>query len=279
MDVKHIFIVGPPRTGTTLLARLLAGGEGVLSLSEPFHMHAILHRWVLGGFYWRFQKSRGLRRLRLPNRCTPKRYLGFLREMAGANGFDFLVLKEVFHELGLKRPFRNFDLLDECTTGGAPVVALIRHPGDAAASTLGLLRWLLGKHRGCIIRLLWPSVPRFRNDNHIIRWTAENWVHFADWSRRRRLFVIRYEDLVENPDETLARICEHAGLPFHKRMLEHHRHNLTAFGGGGDPKLILCRPRPIHTESVGRGQSLTRKQYESIKTTCGTRAADFGYSL
>ena len=67
MDVKPIFMIGPPRTGTTLLSRLLASSEGVLSLSEPFHLHAILHRWVLAGYYWQFQRHCHLRRTPLPD--------------------------------------------------------------------------------------------------------------------------------------------------------------------------------------------------------------------
>ncbi len=279
VDVKPVFLIGPPRTGTTLLSRLLASGEGVLSLSEPFHMHAILHPWVLAGYYWRFQRRCGLRRTPLPSRCTPGRYLDFLRTMARANDLRHLVIKEVFHELGLPPPFRNLDLLNRLVARSNRVIGIIRHPCDTAASAVGLLRWLLGEHRGCIIRLLWPSIPRFRDDSHVVRWAAENWAHFADWSRTQRLFVVRYEDLVADPARVLPEICDRVGLPFHQRMLEHQSHDPVAFGGGGDPKLMLCQAKPVHRESVGRGRSLTRRQSESVRASCGKQAADFGYSL
>jgi hypothetical protein len=279
VDVKAIFMIGPPRTGTTLLSRLLATGDNVLSLSEPFHLHAILNRWVLAGYYRWFQHRCQLRRMPVPNRCTAARYLDFLREMAAANGLRYLVVKEVFHELGLPPPFRNLDLLSNVAAHSDRVLGIVRHPCDAAASTVSLLHWLLGKHRGCIIRLLWPSVPRFRDDNHIIRWAAQNWAHFVDWSQERALCVIRYEDLVADPAEALPRICNHIGLPFHERMLDHHHHDPAAFGGGGDPKVMLCRPRPVHCESVGRGRDLTRGQYESVRNACARQAAELGYRL
>ena len=279
MDVKPIFMFGPPRTGTTLLARLLAGANGVLSLSEPFHLHAILHRWALRGFFWDFQRRHGLKRVPWPNRCTVEGFLGFLRETAGANGLRYLVIKEVFHELGLRPPFCNLELLEKLAAGDAPVIAIHRHPRDAAASTLGLLQWLLGKHRGCIIRLLWPSVPRFRNDGHVIHWAAENWAHFADWTRQRGFFVVRYEDLVANPAEMLPRICDRVGLLFDQRMLDHHRHSPVAFGGIGDPKVLMLKARPVHDEAIGRGRNLTQRQSDSVKAACGTQAADFGYTL
>jgi hypothetical protein len=266
VDVKPIFMIGPPRTGTTLLSRLLASGEGVLSLSEPFHLHAILHRC-------------GFRRTRLPTRCAPEQYLSFLRRMAEVNGLRHLVIKEVFHELGLRSPFRNLGLLNRITAHGDRMIGIIRHPYDTAASTVGLLHWLLGQHRGCIIRLLLPSVPRFRDDSHIVRWAAANWAHFADWSRERELFVVRYEDLVADPAGMLPRICDHLGLPFHERMLTHHRYRPAAFGGGGDPKVMLRAARPVHRESVGRGQDLSRRQQLSVVAACGRQAASFGYSL
>jgi hypothetical protein len=272
-------MIGPPRTGTTLLSRLLASSEGVLSLSEPFHLHAILHRWVLAGYYWQFQRHCRLRRTPLPGRCTAERYLDFLRTMAEANGLRYLVIKEVFHEIGLQPPFRNLELLNQIADSGDRVIGIIRHPCDTAASTVQLLRWLLGQHRGCIIRWLWPSAPRFRDDSHIIRWAAENWAHFAEWSRERDLFVVHYEDLVEDTAEVLPRICEQTGLPFHERMLNHHRHRPVAFGGGGDPQTMFCQPKPVHRESVGRGRSLTPRQRASVEDACGPHAADFGYSL
>jgi hypothetical protein len=272
-------MIGPPRTGTTLLSRLLASSDAVLSLSEPFHLHAILHRWVLAGYYWQFQRRCGLRRMRLPSRCTPGRYLDFLRRLAEANGMRSLVIKEVFHQQELRPPFRNLGLLNQITAGNDRIIGIIRHPYDTAASTVLLLNWLLGKHRGCIIRWLWPSAPRFRDDDHIIRWAAGNWAHFAEWSRERRLFVVRYEDLVADPAAVLPRICDHAGLPFHERMLNHHRHRPAAFGGGGDPRTMFCRPRPVHSESVGRGKDLTRRQRASVKAACAARAGDFGYRL
>lgn len=279
VDVKPVLLIGPPRTGTTLLARLLASGDGVLSLSEPFHMHAILHRWVLAGYYRRFQRSCGFRPAPLPNACTPGRYLDFLRRMAQSNGLRHLVIKEVFHELGLPPPFRNLDLLNKIAARSAHVIGITRHPADTAASTIDLLRWLLGRHRGCVIRLLWPSVPRFRDDSHIVRWAAENWSHFTGWARERELLVVRYEDLVADPAAVLPGICERAGLPFHERMLAHHQHRPAAFGGGGDPKLLLRRPKPVHRQSVGRGRNLTRRQHAAVRAICGAAAADFGYSL
>lgn len=276
--VRPTFLIGPPRTGTTLLARLLAAARDVLALSEPFHLHTLLHPWALRGFFKYFEWKHRLRPAALSWNCSERAFLRYLRELADANGMRHLVIKEVFKQPELPTPFPNYEQLNRLVVS-APTVGIIRHPCDAAASTLGLLRWLLSLHRGCFIRWFWPTTPRFRDDDEIIRWAAVNWTCFADWTRQRRLFTIRYEDLVANPVDILPGVCGHLGLPFHPDMLDHHKHKPTAFGGIGDPKVLMQKDRPVYNHAVGRGRNLTRRQFEIIRSYCGKAAADFGYPL
>lgn len=274
-----IFLIGPPRTGTTLLARLLAAGRDVLSLSEPFHLHTLLHPWALRGFFRIFERKHALRPAALPWHCTENGFLRYLQQLAGANNMRGLVIKEVFKQPELPTPFPNYEQLNRFLDAGAPSIGIIRHPCDAAASTLGLLRWLLSMHRGCFIRWFWPTTPRFRDDDEIVRWAAINWSCFAEWTRQRRLFTIRYEDLVADPADMLTGVCRHVGLPFHPDMLDHSKHKPAAFGGIGDPKVLMQKDRPVYNHAVGRGQMLTERQFDLIRTHCARHAADFGYPL
>ena len=280
MDQIHpVFLIGPPRTGTTLLARLLAAARGVLSLSEPFHLHTLLNPWVLRGFFRHFEWKHGLRRAAMELDCDEKGFFRYLKGMTRVNGMRHLVIKEVFKQPELPTPFPNFEQLNRLLDTRTAAVGIIRHPCDAAASTLGLLRWLLGKHRGCFIRWFWPTTPRFRDDNEIIRWAAINWNCFAEWTRRRGLYTIRYEDLVADPTNVLPRICQRVGIPFHHDMLDHHNHKPAAFGGIGDPKVLMKKDRPVYDHAVGRGQSLTARQYDLVRAHCGAAAAEFGYPI
>ena len=276
MDMRPVFVIGPPRTGTTLLGKLLANGEAVLSLSEPFHLNDLLPPWALRHFYARFQRDSHLRRVPFPRDRRPARYFRFLQDMARENDLRYLVIKEVFHEIDLHPRWGNFKLLDNLAAQQVPIIAIIRHPWDAAASTVGLLRRLFFGWRGRVIRTLWPTVPRFRDDDHIVNWAARNWVHFVEWTRDRNLFVVRYEDLVREPAAALRRVCDHAGMPFADSMLDHHRWP-QAFAGIGAPEVLFRGGQPVHAQSVGRGRHLTASQQLTLDEICGPHMAALGY--
>lgn len=41
--------------------------------------------------------------------------------------------------------------------------------------------------------------------------------------RKGQVLSIKYEDLVENPERTIRKVCEYLGEPFHPAMLEHQK--------------------------------------------------------
>jgi hypothetical protein len=273
---RELFIIGPPRSGTTMLARLLGGGAGVLCLSEPFLTRAIMPPWQLNRFFYHFQKSAGLLRRRPPFHGSAWEFGCFLRRMAGDNGFGCLVIKETYRRRGLKSIWHNESLLDELVASRAPVVALIRHPYDVAASTIKLCRWVIGLP-GRMIRLRLPNLHAFPDANEVVRWAADNWASYVGWSRRRGLSLIRYEDIVADPRRELKAICRTCHLEFVESMLDGQRQR-TAFGGVGDLE-VLTRPRPVDQESVGHGQRLTDEQRRIVRDACEPLAGDFDYAL
>ena len=66
------YLIGPPRSGTTLVGYLLGGLDGVMSLSEPYLARGILDNWQLQRFYYQFQRDACLCRLR-PSRSPTTR--------------------------------------------------------------------------------------------------------------------------------------------------------------------------------------------------------------
>ena len=115
MQVNPVFIIGPPRTGTTLLARLLAGAPGVLSLSEPFLVQAVAPPWRLRRFLCRYQKSAGLIPVPPPRDCNADRLLTFLHSLAARNNLPVLAVKETFRDIARDSAWDNIDLLDRLT--------------------------------------------------------------------------------------------------------------------------------------------------------------------
>jgi len=270
------YVIGPPRSGTTLVGYLLAGGAATLSLSEPFLTWAILPDWALQRFYCKYQRSAGLRRRRPPFRPDRTQFQRFLHRMAAENGFDALVVKETYRRTGLSPQWHNEPLLEWLVRSGAPAVGLIRQPCDLAASSLHLFRWVTGPRRW-LVRLRAPHAPAFRDRTAVVRWAAQNWNAFVAWARRHQLPLFRYEDIISQPQIQLPVICQRCGLEFRETMLD-HRHPRSAFGGMGDWR-VLRTPRPIDRRSVGRGGELTEGQRAVVRELCAATARELGYVM
>ena len=205
MEARPIFLVGPPRTGTTLLTYLLAGGEGILSLSEPFLIHAVSPPWHLHRFFSRLQKTLGLKRVAPPRTCSAAAFLAFLRELAARNGLATVLIKETFRDHGEGSTWHNVPWLEQLAASGAAVIATIRHPYDAAVSAVRLTRRFPGIREFLTNAMMFPNCPRFSGDDEVVCWSARNWRRCLAWSRASRLTLIAYEQLVRDP-----RHCLHA---------------------------------------------------------------------
>ncbi len=277
MKVQRVFLIGPPRTGTTLLIYLLAGQSDVLAFSEPLHAHSILAPWGMHRTLCRFQGESGLRYVRPPRRCSADALLRFLDELAERNGLRYVVIKETYHGGGVTPEWHNVHALDRLADRSEPLIAIIRHPYDTIASSIRLFRWTLNVS-GWLLRRQLRSLPRFANAASIVRWGARNWTEFAQWAARRQLPTIRYEDLVSAPAAVLAGVCDHAGMPFDPSMLNVSGKR-RALGGIGAPEIFLRMPRPVHDASVGRGESLSEEHKAVVREACIEAAAGFGYHV
>lgn len=279
MQPATSYIIGPPRSGTTLLASMIAAGTGVLSLSEPWLAHAILPRWRRQRFFRRMQAAGGLPRIRAPFNAERGAFHRFLYAMARRGGFSQLLVKETFRD-GFELPsWNNADLLDALAASGAPCLALVRDPYAVAASSIRLAAPLL-RLRGWLgagYRLLVPFVPAFWTADQVVRTAAINWARFAGWQARRGLPLVRYEELVHEPAEILPRVCARLAIPFEPRMLD-PRCAGRSFGGLGDPD-AMRRKRRVHGRALRRGDDLTPAQREIVRAACADCAQPLGYDL
>ena len=269
-----VFVIGPPRSGTTLLSYLMAGGEKVLSLSEPFRLQRVFPNWGLRWTFWRLQRSAGLLRMPAPRYTDGEGFLSYMREVAVANGLRHLVIKETYRS---DRAWANVGLLDWFVKTGEPMAVIIRHPYDAAVSTLRMFRlWrgIVGK----LVRPIVPDLPLFSGDREIVEYFAESWLSFVAWCKFNGLHLTRYEDLVSEPEPRLREICNRCGLPFDERMLD-HRHARGPFGGIGDPGVMARPARPVSARSVGRKRQLPNALRRIIADRCAATAACIDYAV
>lgn len=272
--VRTVFLIGPPRSGTTLLSFLLAGGPRVLSLSEPFRLHEVFPRWGLWWTYRGMGKKHGFRAVAPRSRLSDPALLTHLRDVAERNAMNTLVIKETFRS---DREWVNLKLLDSFVESGAPVVAIIRHPFDCAVSTIKMFRLWRGIV-GHIVRPIVPDLPLFCGDADIAAYVAKTWCDFSAWCAARRVTLIRYEDLVRDPAARVQALCEQCGIAFDEKMMD-AKHPRGPFGGIGDPGVMTRPARPVSAKSVGRKKQLAPRLQRIVASGCRDVAAGFGYEV
>lgn len=140
---------------------------------------------------------------------------------------------------------------------------LARDPRDSYLSALeagfayGSSLWLPGrKIHGIDVGLLhrWKRVYR----------------HY--FQLKNRWHLVRYEDLVSNPDPVLHDLFAYLELPYEK-VYPFRKFNLAA---GGDPKLV--KTKTIHKKSVSRYQErLTGPQLRVFEKLLGKKMRALGY--
>jgi len=273
-DTRSAYLVGLPRSGTTLLSSLVGGGDDQLSLSEPYLAFDILGRWRRPIFFHRLARKAGLRPVRVPQGDNEAEQTAFLKDLAASNGLRHVVIKETYRD---GQEWENVDLLSRIAKRTGAIAAIHRHPYDVAVSSIRFCRWWRGI-TGRLIRLWIPRLPLFSTDRDLAAHVAENWRSFVHWCRRHDVTSVRYEDLVSWPEPTLRQACDACGVPFQPQMLD-HTHPRGAFGGIGAPEVMKRPPRPVNTRSVGRREVLPDGFCELIKDRCGTEAAQLGYEM
>lgn len=215
---EPIFVVGVPRSGTTLLAAMLAA-HSRLGCGPETNFFALLGRadrralfsratWPQRALDWlsspllegesllrRFGLERSQLEWRLKGgRRTPAGLLNALMEShLAALGKVRWIEKSPVHALHLETLRRWFP--------AAPVVRIVRDPRDVALSVAGV-PWGPGDYPGALLywrRFDERSAPFFATD--------------------RRVLSVRYEDLLQAPDAVLADLCHGIGEIFERDML------------------------------------------------------------
>jgi hypothetical protein len=230
--MSPVFVVGPPRSGTTLTARLLGGLPQLFMPGETHFLEDIYHRHGEAGdcsghlpeilarlrtLYGRYDEpddQRRIDRLResgafergLAACRTPREIFdAFMRLQAASAGkrrWGNQVPRDVFE---LETIFRMFP--------DARVIACIRDPRDFLISYRD--KWTIASDgaRARLRRLYHPVLTSYL-------WKASALAILAGKSRfADAVQILRYEDLVCAPDSSLRQLCSFIGEEFHPRLL------------------------------------------------------------
>jgi Sulfotransferase family len=209
-----LFVLGVPRSGTTLLRVMLAGHPQLFSPPEmvlaPFENMA-QRRQKLEERFW---EKGGLRRTLMELNGASIEEAKIQEDSLGS-----MTIPEVYQWLQARLGQRL--LVDKCPHLAAEPEALER-----LAAWFPNARWLwIVRHPGSVIRSL-ENMPMaevmlqgYGGDARMI-WTQGN-LNFRDFLKKipaDRQLMLRYEDIVANPEGPMRAFCERFGLPFAEGM-------------------------------------------------------------
>ncbi len=162
--------------------------------------------------------------------------------------------------------------------GAAPcsrILLICRHPLDTVAS----LKRRYGR--------LGKSLRRWQQDNRrVLRWRGHPRVH-----------LVRYEQLVQNPQACLEQVMGFLELDFEEQQLTYHQQPVSWYGGRGGEQAPAARGegelagvshvdhrnrqinQPLFDNSGGYRQHLNAAEIARVRRSCAGLAADLGYSL
>jgi hypothetical protein len=231
---RLIFLISQPRSGSTLLQRLLSGHPAIASLPEPWLMLHLLYASRSGGFASEYNArvaSLGLQRFvdSLPNGDST--YLEAVRT-AALKLYD-AALTSSGKQLFLDKTPRYYLVIPELVRAfpQATFLFLVRNPLDVLSS-------LLDAHA----RGDWTQLARRDLLHDLV--TAPAAIGEAMSTESGKKLLVRYEDLVEEPERALGPICETLDLEFDPEML---RYDADGTPGRtlGDRTTIHKHERPV----------------------------------
>jgi hypothetical protein len=273
-----VFVVGCPRSGTTLLTLMLSSHSRLSIPPETRFLLPVFRRVGSFGDLRQTPNRRRLARAVVRPRGTKFRHLRLdpervKKEIVAGRPTVGAALSTPFRlyadergkaRWGDKRPtyFRNIALI-RALFPDAQVVHVVRDPRDCVAS-LRRMRWW---RQGTIGALAM-------------------WVHAVDCARRaeRRLppgtfLEVRYEDLVAEPRRELERLCRFLGEDFEEAMLapQSEAERLPA------RQLEDWHGRtrePVSTQRVGRyAELLAPGEVALVDVVAGSRMRRLGYAV
>jgi Sulfotransferase family len=248
-----IFIIGAMGSGTTLLRLMLDSHPNIGVPQETGFMRAYnAHQFI--PFKW-------------SGRNWAKR-LGWSREELDQELADFyhrLFMRYVEHHgkqrWGEKTPLHTFHIDDMARLyPDSQFVGMVRHPGGEVGSCVGRFNHTLD-----------------RATYHYLRYTKEiarQAAHYPD-----RFVIVRYEDLVLQPERAMRELLEWLGEPWSDQVLAHH----TIQSGRGGKLTVEGKNRvdePIDESRIEKWtRTLDGSARRKVQRRLGALGEFFGYSM
>lgn len=268
---EGLVVLGLPRSGTTLLQRLLGGHRDIAAPPESYvlrggarfltaePMSEGLRMGPISGLAFAgFSEDEVLHR-------TREFCLSFLREYA-ARQEKRMWLEKTAHNVF------NVPGIEQLCGEAVGYLCILRHPVDVVLSLQDLL----------IYTQRFPDELHafMRAEPNLLHALARAWVHgtqtMLDLAARRpeQTFVLRYEDLVAEPDATLGPLCAHFGLGWDTEAVTRSMEDRSTVGFG-DWK-VMERSK-VDQSSVGRWKRVSKHTLSDLGAIVNETAVRAGY--
>ena len=257
MQDRLIFLIGAPRSGTTLLARMLGAHSQIYQRAEPHLITPIAHL----GYFGKVQKA----------------------------PYDSNNVEQAIRELVADLPHGEADYLDalraytdvlyERIMANAPDKRFFLDKTPAYALVLPFLTKLYPRARYVVLTrhplaVLTSYVESFFGGDWHVAVThnpilARYVPALAEMVRARAVpfVLVKYEELVRDPETHFRRVCEHLGVPFEAGAIAYGEAGDTP-KGLGDPTGVGRHTRPV-TGSVGKWAAEIAARPDVLMLVCG----------
>jgi hypothetical protein len=243
LESQLVFLIGPPRSGSTLLTRMLGAHSAIHAPEEPHLLTPLAHL----GYYERVSQAPydpiisevAIRQLVSALPAGEADYLDALRAYSDAlygrllagSGRALLLDKTPAYALVLDFVAKLYPK--------ARYVVLTRHPLAVWESVVG--SFFDGDHETAhahnpILERYVPAIARFLRDATVPR------------------HHLRYEELVTEPERQMRSLCDFLGIEFEQGMVEYgssESGRSEASRGLGDPVTVAREQRPT-TDQLDR---------------------------
>lgn|GEM_PF-179177 len=235
---RLIFLIGPPRSGSTLLMRILNATSAIYSRPEPHLMTPLAHL----GFYDNVDSAS------YDHLQAQQAVRAYVQDLPGGES-DYLDAVRAYADVMYGRMLENAGderyFLDKTPAYGliveflaklypeAKFIVLTRHPAAIFASFAN--SFFDGDYEAAV--KFNPLISRY--------------VPKMAWFLREqpvKLLHVSYEDVASKPEETLQRISEYLEIPFEPDAVNYKRKEVAG-EGLGDPIGVQQHNRPV-TSSI-----------------------------
>jgi len=272
---RLFFIVGAGRSGTTLLRMMLTVDPEILVPHET-------------RLYQIFEKQGWRRRLDLTKDADHERAITLIWENQARR--VIACDRENFTALARAAPRTWAGLFVAYLTACAdkagatrvgekspvhtPVVGVISHElpearfvhmvRDPRAVVLSRMKAGFGSN------LVVPNIDRWSN-------SADVAVRYSRELGPERYLLVKYEDFVAEPRETLQRVCDFLGVEMTERMLEHHKREETGFGEYSR-QWMENTLKPVFTSSIDKWKDeMSPTHIAMVEAAVGDAMRELGY--